>query len=410
LGGSILAPMRTSILSVGEVTVYVKRLMDRDEVLADLIVRGEISNFRRPASGHMYFSLKDDRSLLHAVCFRGHAAKLGFDPEDGMQVVAGGNITVYERQGRYQLITRFMRPDGVGALAAAFEKLKAKLEAEGLFAEDRKRPLPRFPRAIALVTSGTGAAVRDMVSILGSRYPLARIKLIPTLVQGEGSAQSIVNSLRTANGAEVDLIILGRGGGSLEDLWSFNEEAVAREVFASRVPVISAVGHETDYALTDFAADARAATPSHAAEMAVPDAEELLSSLAGLRYRASSRLRMLLRESGLRLQAARAHPLLERPRLLVDNKAQQLDDLRKSLIANARRLSRLWQARLDTIAARLAGLDPQAVLRRGYSIVRRADDDSLVTSIGAVAAGDQLAIAVTDGEIAAEVRGATAGG
>jgi len=402
-----LAQMRTPILSVGEVTAYVKRLMDRDEVLADIIVRAEISNLRRPSSGHMYFSLKDDRSVLHAVCFRGHAASLGFDPEDGMQVIAGGNITVYERQGRYQLITRFMRPDGVGDLAAAFEKLKAKLEAEGLFAEDRKRSLPRFPRAIALVTSGTGAAVRDMISILGSRYPLARIKLIPTLVQGEGSAQSIVNSLRAASRADVDLIILGRGGGSLEDLWSFNEEPVAREVFASRVPVISAVGHETDYALTDFVADARAATPSHAAEMAVPDAEELLGYLEGFRYRMSSRLRMLLQEYGLRLQATIAHPLLERPRLLVDNKAQQLDDLQRTLATNARQLGQLWRARLDTIAARLASLDPRAVLRRGYSIVRRADDGKLVTSVRAVAGGDALTIAVTDGEIAAEVRGAT---
>ncbi len=402
-----MAQMRTPILSVGEVTAYVKRLMDRDEVLADIIVRAEISNLRRPSSGHMYFSLKDDRPVLHAAVFRGHAASLGFDPEDGMQVIAGGNITVYERQGRYQLITRFMRPDGVGDLAAAFEKLKAKLEAEGLFAEDRKRSLPRFPRAIALVTSGTGAAVRDMISILGSRYPLARIKLIPTLVQGEGSAQSIVNSLRAASRADVDLIILGRGGGSLEDLWSFNEEPVAREVFASRVPLISAVGHETDYALTDFVADARAATPSHAAEMAVPDAEELLGYLEGFRYRMSSRLRMLLQEYGLRLQATIAHPLLERPRLLVDNKAQQLDDLQRTLATNARQLGQLWRARLGTIAARLASLDPRAVLRRGYSIVRRADDGKLVTSVRAVAGGDALTIAVTDGEIAAEVRGAT---
>ena len=399
--------MRTPILSVGEVTAYLKRLMDRDEVLADIIVRGEISNLRRPSSGHVYLSLKDDRSVLQAVCFRGHAASLGFDPEDGMQVIAGGSITVYEPQGRYQLITRFMRPDGVGDLAAAFEKLKAKLEAEGLFAEDRKRPLPRFPQAIALVTSGSGAAVRDMISILGSRYPLARIKLIPTLVQGEGSAQSIVNSLRAANRADVGLIILGRGGGSREDLWSFNEEPVAREVFASRVPVISAVGHETDYVLTDFVADARAATPSHAAEIAVPDAEELLGYLDGLRYRTSSQLRMLLQECNSRLEAAIAHPLLARPRLLVDNKAQQLDDLQRTLATNARQLGRLWRARLDTIAARLAGLDPRAVLRRGYSIVRRADDGKLVTSVRAVAGGDALTIAVTDGEIAAEVRGAT---
>jgi len=209
------------------------------------------------------------------------------------------------------------------------------------------------------------------------------------------------------NRDDVDLIILGRGGGSQEDLWSFNEEPVAREVFASRVPVISAVGHETDYVLTDFVADARAATPSHAAEIAVPDAEELLGHLDGFRYRMSSQLRMLLQEYSSRLEAAIAHPLIEQPRLLVDNRAQQLDDLQRTLATNARQLGRLWRARLDTIAARLAGLDPRAVLRRGYSIVRRADDGKLVTSVRAVAGGDALTIAVTDGEIAADVRGGT---
>lgn len=396
---------QTPILSVTDLTAYVKRLMDRDELLSDVIVRGEISNLRKPASGHIYFSLKDDKTLLYAVCFRGHVSTLGFDPADGMSVVAGGSVTVYEPQGRYQIVVRFMRPDGVGALAAAFEQLKARLEQEGLFAPERKRPLPRFPHTIALVTSDSGAAVRDMISILTGRYPPARIKLVPTVVQGEDAAPSIVRSLRAANAVGADVIILGRGGGSLEDLWPFNEEVVAREVFASRVPVISAVGHETDYVLTDFVADVRAATPSHAAEMAVPDARELLVYASSLRSQSLRRLRAMVQQSTLRLQAAAGHPALRRPETLVEGKLQRLDDLRRVLDVNTRQYLGLRRARLETLQARLSALDPDAALRRGYSIVRRADDGRLVTSVAAVAEADELRISVSDGEVAARVSG-----
>ena len=396
---------QTPILSVTDLTAYVKRLMDRDELLSDVIVRGEISNLRKPASGHIYFSLKDDKTLLYAVCFRGHVSTLGFDPADGMSVVAGGSVTVYEPQGRYQIVVRFMRPDGVGALAAAFEQLKARLEQEGLFAPERKRPLPRFPHTIALVTSDSGAAVRDMISILTGRYPPARIKLVPTVVQGEDAAPSIVRSLRAANAVGADVIILGRGGGSLEDLWPFNEEVVAREVFASRVPVISAVGHETDYVLTDFVADVRAATPSHAAEMAVPDARELLVYASSLRSQSLRRLRAMVQQSTLRLKAAAGHPALRRPETLVEGKLQRLDDLRRVLDVNTRQYLGLRRARLETLQARLSALDPDAALRRGYSIVRRADDGRLVTSVAAVAEADELRISVSDGEVAVRVSG-----
>jgi exodeoxyribonuclease VII large subunit len=400
-----LTQSQTPILSVTDLTAYVKRLMDRDELLSDVIVRGEISNLRKPASGHIYFSLKDDKTLLYAVCFRGHVSTLGFDPADGMSVVAGGSVTVYEPQGRYQIVVRFMRPDGVGALAAAFEQLKARLEQEGLFAPERKRPLPRFPHTIALVTSDSGAAVQDMISILTGRYPPARIKLVPTVVQGEDAAPSIVRSLRAANAVGADVIILGRGGGSLEDLWPFNEEVVAREVFASRVPVISAVGHETDYVLTDFVADVRAATPSHAAEMAVPDARELLVYASSLRSQSLRRLRAMVQQSTLRLQAAAGHPALRRPETLVEGKLQRLDDLRRVLDVNTRQYLGLRRARLETLQARLSALDPDAALRRGYSIVRRADDGRLITSVAAVAEADELRISVSDGEVAARVSG-----
>ena len=406
---SSLGELHGSILSVSETTGYIKRLLDRDEILSEIMVRGEVSNLRGPSSGHVYFSLKDERSILPAVCFRGVAESLGFAPEDGMRVVAGGNCTIYEPQGRYQLIVRFMRPDGVGDLAAAYEKLRAKLEAEGLFAEDRKRALPRFPQAIALVTSSGSAAARDMILILGQRYGLADIKLIPTVVQGETAAASIVSSLRAANRADVDLIILGRGGGSLEDLWCFNEEAGAREVFASRVPVISAVGHETDYVLTDFVADVRAATPSHAAELAVPDSEELSGHVAALCHRVSGSLRAVIHSRELALQQAMSYPVLQRPQLLIDTKLQQLDDAQRTLAVRAAEAGKMRRGQLERINARLGSLDPEAVLRRGYSIVRRIDDDSLVTSVGCVTRGDGLAIAVTDGEISADVSGVEAG-
>jgi len=255
--------MQAAILSVSEVTAYLKQLLDRDEVLQQMVVRGEISNFTSHRSGHLYFSLKDEDSQLSCVCFRRDAQSLDFVPEEGMQVVAHGNVTVYERAGRYQLIVRFMRPDGAGELAARLEKLKARLEAEGLFDPARKRPLPRFPRAIGVCTSPTGAAIQDMIRIITRRYPRVKIVQFPTVVQGEAATLSIVQSLQAAGHYRgLDVIIVGRGGGSLEDLWAFNEEAVARAIFACPIPVISAVGHETDFTISDYVADARAATPS----------------------------------------------------------------------------------------------------------------------------------------------------
>ncbi|MBC7287137.1 MAG: exodeoxyribonuclease VII large subunit [Armatimonadetes bacterium] len=275
------------VFSVRELTTYIKRLLESDEVLQDVVVTGEVSNFRRHRSGHLYFTLKDEDAALECVCFRNVAQFIGFEPQDGMQVVAGGRVSVYEKQGRYQLVVLFMRPDGLGALRAAFERLRHKLEEEGLFEPSRKRPLPRFPRCIALVTSPTGAAVRDMVTIISRRYPLVHIIIVPTVVQGEQAADSIVASLRVADSIEeVDLIIVGRGGGSAEDLWPFNEERVARAIYACRKPTISAVGHETDVTIADLVADVRAATPSAAAEIAVPDRRELLRDIASLRRRA----------------------------------------------------------------------------------------------------------------------------
>lgn len=363
-----LADLQALIVSVGELTAYLKQLLERDEILSDVMVRGEISNLRRPSSGHIYFSLKDEHAVLNAVCFRGIVSTLGFRPEDGMKIVATGNVTVYEPQGRYQIIARHMQPDGQGDLAIAYEELKSRLEAEGLFAEDRKRPLPRFPRRIALVTSSTGAAVRDMISVLSTRWPLSQLVMIPTIVQGEDAPDAIVRALRAANGAQLDLVILGRGGGSLEDLWAFNDERVARAVFASRIPIISAVGHETDYVLTDFVADARAATPSHAAEMAVPDAEEFSEYLASLGHRLRGHTEMQVQHLSARLAGLVSHPLIQRPQLLVDDAFQRLDDAEVHLVRGGRRVTEAARMRLHRATAQLAGVDLERAAGRSFAL------------------------------------------
>ncbi|MBU0609142.1 MAG: exodeoxyribonuclease VII large subunit [Armatimonadetes bacterium] len=375
--------LQPQALSVTELTTYLKRLLERDEVLADVTVRGEISNFTRHSSGHLYFSLKDDNCTLSCVCFRNIASRVRFDLSDGLRILAEGNISVYEKQGRYQLLVRAMRPDGVGDLAAAFEALKAKLEQEGLFAPERKRPLPRFPRGIGLITSPTGAAIRDLVSIISRRYPLARIVVVPTVVQGEAGAASIVASLKRANAREdLDVLIVGRGGGSLEDLWCFNEEAVARAVFASRLPVISAVGHETDTALTDFVADLRAATPSAAAELVVPDGGELARHLQAVGRHLQGRLLHHVQRDRQRLQRLLAHPVLQRPEALIEARAQ----------------------RLARAAVGLDALSPHAVLGRGYSITRVAATGAIVRSVEQVHSSDELSITVSDGDIDAQAQ------
>lgn len=397
-----MAAVKQQPLSVSEITAYIKRLLTRDDILSDVTVRGEISNFSAPSSGHYYFSLKDENSLLSAVCFRDAAGQLNFQPEDGMEVIAGGSVNVYEPHGRYQLIVRTMRKDGLGGLAQAFEELKEKLEKEGLFAEERKRPLPRFPRGIALVTSGTGAAVRDMITVLTSRFPLAAIKLIPTTVQGEEGAESIIRGLKIANNRpDADLIICGRGGGSLEDLWCFNEEAVARAVFASRLPVISAVGHETDVVLTDYVADKRAATPSHAGEIAVPDIVDLTQHLESLQQRAAGRLRDIASRMENLLSDAVASPVLRRPQMLIEGRMQRLDELQRTAVNGVTRAAERAQGRLNTAAGRLGALDPTAVVSRGYSITRRRRDGHVIRTVEQVQQGMGLEVTVSDGEFTA---------
>jgi len=396
--------MQEAVLSVSEVTAYVKQLLDRDEVLQQIVVRGEISNFTSHRSGHLYFSLKDESSQLSCVCFRRAAQSLDFAPEEGMQVVARGNVTVYERAGRYQLIVRFMRPDGAGELAARLEELKARLEAEGLFDPARKRPLPRFPRAVGICTSPTGAAVQDMIRIMTRRYPGAKIVQFPTLVQGEAAAPSIVESLQAAGRYRgLDVIIVGRGGGSLEDLWAFNEEAVARAIFASPIPVISAVGHETDFTISDYVADARAATPSEAAEMVVPDQRELLDNLVVVGKRLRGGVLSRLQRAIDRLAAAADRPTMRQPQILLEPWQQRIDE---EIVLLSRGLGDLvseHHRRIEKAGTALTALSPTAVLKRGYAICQRGRDGAVVRSVAAVQRGEPVRVTVTDGNIFADV-------
>ncbi len=396
--------MPDEILTVHEITVHVKRLLDSSDLLQGVMVRGEVSNFKRHTSGHVYFSLKDEQSQLSCVMFRGAAQGLRFDPEDGMLVVAGGDVSVYERGGRYQLYVKFMRPDGLGGLFLAFERLKQTLEAEGLFDAARKRPLPPFPQRIALLTSPTGAAIRDLTAILARRFPVAEQILVPTLVQGDEAPASIVESLRIANTIPaVDLIILGRGGGSIEDLWGFNDGTVARAIFASKVPVVSAVGHETDFTIADFVADVRAPTPSAAAELAVPDRQELLERLNAQERAMRRALLGTVERWRLALGSLVERRPFRYPLAAIQEREQELDELVSRANTHFGHGLALWRAQVDGLDHKLAALGPVQTLQRGYALCTRREDGRVVTRIGQLAVGDAVDVRLSDGQAGADV-------
>ncbi len=384
-------------ISVSDLNGYIKKLFDDDLFLNRVAVKGEISNFKNHSSGHLYFSLKDEGGIIRAVMFRSAASKLAFRPEEGMRVVAKGTVSSFVRDGQYQLYITSMEPDGVGSLYLAFEKLKRKLEAEGLFREDRKKPLPKIPTAVGLVTSPTGAAVRDMIQVMGRRFPFARVILYPALVQGPDAPQSLIRGLDyfdTHGG--VDVIIIGRGGGSIEDLWGFNDEALARRIAAMRIPVISAVGHEVDFTICDFVADRRAPTPSAAAELAVPENRELMRRIDNIVGRTELLLSRLIerRRQIVKLLAER-RVLAQPERALADHRMATLS-LQDALVrAMEKKLSDV-RATLTQGGGRLDALSPLAVFRRGYAM---ATDDAgaTVTSISQRKVGDTLSLRVTDG-------------
>ena len=392
-----------SILTPSQVGLYIKGFMDQDRVLSGLLVRGEISNYKLYPSGHHYFTLKDGDGALRCVMFRGDAASLRFRPQNGMQVIAAGRVTVFPRDGQYQLYCARLTPEGAGDLHVAFEQLKEKLLREGLFDRTRKKAIPRFPGRIALVTSPAGAAVRDMLRILKARWPMAKVSVLPVRVQGEGAAEEIAGAIRwCCQTGSADLIITGRGGGSMEDLWAFNEEIVARAIYEADIPVISAVGHEPDVTIADFVADLRAATPSNAAELAVPDQNELRAALRQTERRLEQgimRLLTLRREQLNRLGKSRcmADPgaYVRDKRLLLDYQSRRLaHGLEKSVSGQKERLARL--------AAALDAMSPLKVLGRGYAIAQK-EDGVVIASVEDAKLGEDFLLRLRDGRLSCRV-------
>jgi exodeoxyribonuclease VII large subunit len=358
----------TSALSVGQLTARIKELLESG--FPSVWVAGEISNYSRPQSGHSYFTLKDDQAQIRAVMWRGTATKLKFEVADGMDVFCHGHLDVYAPRGSYQLVVDQVQPKGMGALELALRKLREKLAAEGLFDPSRKRPLPAFPRRLAFVTSPTGAAVRDFLEVLRRRWRGVDVWVIPARVQGEGAAQEVVAGIQLANRVSPppDVLIVGRGGGSLEDLWTFNEEVVVRAIAASRIPTISAVGHEIDVTLSDLAADVRALTPSEAAERVVPSADEIAKRMRGYHERLHAAVRRRLIVVGTKLAALREHRAFRRPFEVIHDRSRRLDELSFRAGAAARAFLRDRQAKVNTLGGKLDSLSPLAVLRRGYSV------------------------------------------
>ena len=391
-----------TVYSVSQLNSYVKGVLDRDENLAHVFVTGEISNYKAHYSGHLYMTVKDETASIKAVMFAGNASKLRFKPENGMKILAFGTVSLFPRDGSYQLYINDMQPDGVGALNIAFEQLKKKLEAEGLFRQEYKKPLPEFPQKIGVVTSSTGAAVQDIFNVLKRRFPVAEVVLRPCQVQGEGAAEDVAKAIYEFNKLNAaDVLIVGRGGGSIEDLWAFNEEIVARAVFASRIPVISAVGHETDYTICDFVADLRAPTPSAAAECAVPDIFELKANLVSLRQHIISLTRN-------KMNIERSSLSSFEKRLALRDPVTNINEQRKELVYLTEKLSILTHSILDenkskisALAGKLDVLSPLSVISRGYALVEK--DDKPVTKVKDLKKDDVISIKLSDGQVKARI-------
>ncbi|HIW57201.1 MAG TPA: exodeoxyribonuclease VII large subunit [Firmicutes bacterium] len=377
--------------------------MSRDDVLSHITIKGEISNFKAHSSGHMYMSLKDETGVIRAVMFRSAAGRLQFRPENGMKVIASGRVSVYERDGQYQLYIEYMQQDGLGDLHIAFEKLKQKLSAEGLFDPKHKKPLPKYPKRIGVITAPTGAAIRDILNILSRRFKYADVVLYPVLVQGENAAMSIAVALKYFNeNNAADVLIVGRGGGSIEDLWAFNEEIVARAIYDSRIPVISAVGHEVDFTISDFVADLRAPTPSAAAELVVPSQEELKDKFNNVYGRLYSCAGRILEKNRLRLRLLTEKPVLKTPERSLDERRLYIDGLYNRFENAYKNILKEKEQALKLNASKLDGLSPLSVLSRGFSVTKD-EGGRVVKSVGQVKKGDKISVVVSDGEIKASV-------
>ncbi len=395
--------MAQQVLSITQLNEYIRGKLDSDALLSGLAVRGEISNYKLYPSGHHYFTLKDEASALKCVMFKGNATRLRFRPENGMKVIAMGKVSVYPRDGAYQLYCTAMAMDGIGDLYAAFEQLKAKLAAQGLFDPSHKKPIPKYPATIGIVTSSAGAAVHDMLRILRKRYPLTQVRLLPVRVQGVEAPGEIAAAIRYANYHKIaDLLIVGRGGGSIEDLWAFNDERVAWAIYESEIPVISAVGHEPDVTISDFVADLRAATPSNAAELAVPDQDALRQNLDTMALSMASRLSRQLKGARPHLTILSASPALKSPTGYLEQRRKSLELLQNRLVSAQMRTVERKNSQFISLTAKLDAMSPLKVLTRGYALVRK-ENGEVLRSIHQVEPGERIIVNLSDGRLRAAV-------
>ena len=395
---------KPTVYSVAQLNNYVKSVLDNDENLNHLFVTGEISNYKPHYSGHMYMTIKDETASIKAVMFAGNASRLKFKPENGMKVIIFGTVSLFQRDGSYQLYINDMQPDGIGALNIAFEQLKKKLEAEGLFSSQYKKPIPKFPQKVGVVTSATGAAVQDIFNVLKRRYPVAEVVLRPCQVQGEGAANDIANAIKEFNKVKgADVLIVGRGGGSIEDLWAFNEEIVARAVFESEIPVISAVGHETDVTICDFVADLRAPTPSAAAECAVPDCFELKFNLLSCKQRLNTLSKNILESERKKLLAFEKSGALKNPLLKINDSKKDILYLNEKLVNLTSSLIEANKSKVNALCGKLDALSPLGVIARGYSVTK--SKEKIIKSIKDIKIDDEITVNLSDGKITAMVCG-----
>ena len=390
------------IFSVSVLNEYIKNIFENNRTLSSVTVRGEISNFTNHRSGHLYFSLKDSDGQIRAVMFRSRAQGLKFMPESGMKVIIHGSVTVYPRDGSYQIYVSSMQPDGIGALYLAYEQMKARLAEEGLFDDIHKKPIPMYPRRIGVITSPTGAAVRDIINVTGRRYPMADIYLYPALVQGAGSEDSLVRALDYLDKSGLcDVIIIGRGGGSIEDLWSFNSEKLARRIFDAKTPIISAVGHETDFTICDFVSDMRAPTPSAAAEIAVPDRRELMMRVDQLDERLATALIRSVQRARERLNVLSDRAGAESVRRMLEGKRDEVNYLNEKSALLIRSILQAKRDMLSSSAAKANALSPLSTLSRGYSVAEK--DNVVIKSVNELSKGDRLTLIMRDGTAVTEV-------
>ena len=393
--------MNKEYLTVSQLTKYIKYKLDNDVNLREVYLKGEISNFKAHTRGHFYFTIKDEGSRINAVMFASSASKVKFTPEDGMKILVTGRISVYEATGGYQIYVNEMMEDGVGNLYVAFEQLKKKLASEGLFDDRYKKPIPKIPERVGVITAPTGAAIRDIISTINRRFPLTEVILLPSLVQGEGAKEDIVRQIKRAEDYNLDVLIVGRGGGSIEDLWAFNEEIVAHAIYESEIPIISAVGHETDFTIADFVADLRAPTPSAAAELAVPDMYEVKQKILQSENRLKLALSKKLEIMKLRFEKCMNSKVMKDPYRIVQDNYVRIDSYIKEIEHQIQNKTQKEKSKYIELVSKLDALSPLKTLTRGYSLIEK--DGNLVKSTKELKSGDKIQIRLTDGKKEAQI-------